>query len=130
MKAKAQYTVKLERDEDGWWVATIPDVPGCHTQARTIVQAKERAREALGLFIGDAAETVELTAKAELPAGVRRAVEQSHRSRERADTEAAKAAEATREAVEELTKLGLSTRDAGELLGLSRQRVHQVLKAS
>jgi hypothetical protein len=41
-----------------------------------------------------------------------------------------KAAEATRQAAEELTNLGLSTRDAGELLGLSRQRVHQVLKAS
>lgn len=130
MKAKAQYTVKLERDEDGWWVASIPEVPGCHTQARTIVQAKERAREALGLFIGDAAETVELIIKAEIPPGARRAVDQSRRSRERAEAEAAKANEATRHAVEELTSLGLSTRDAGELLGLSRQRVHQVLKAS
>jgi len=130
MKAKAQYSMKLERDEGGWWVASIPDVPGCHTQARTIAQAKERIREALGLFIGDAAEAVELVAKAELPASVRRAVEQSHRLRERADAEVTKAAEATREAAEELTNLGLSTRDAGELLGLSRQRVHQVLKAS
>jgi DNA-directed RNA polymerase specialized sigma24 family protein len=66
--------------------------------------------------------------KAELPAGARRAVEYSRRTRAKAEAEAAKAADATREAVDQLTALGLSTRDAGELLGLSRQRVHQVLK--
>lgn len=48
------YTVELKRDADGWWVASVRGVPGCHAQGRTIRQAIERAREALSLFVDDA----------------------------------------------------------------------------
>jgi predicted RNase H-like HicB family nuclease len=45
------YRVIYERDEDGWWVAEVPEVAGCHTQGRTIEQARERILDALSLFI-------------------------------------------------------------------------------
>lgn len=126
MKAKKSYTARFERDEDGWWVVNIEGVQGCHTQARTIAQGKERIREALSLYIGDAANDVELQAEVVLPPAVRNAVDRSLSERERAEAETAKAAKSTERAVKAMLEAGLSTRDAGELLGPTRQRVHQV----
>jgi predicted RNase H-like HicB family nuclease len=46
--------VAYERDDLGWWVASIREVRGCHSQGRTIDEARQRVREALGLFVDDA----------------------------------------------------------------------------
>jgi predicted RNase H-like HicB family nuclease len=43
-----------ERDEAGWWVASVRKVRGCHTQGRTVDEARRRIREALELFVDDA----------------------------------------------------------------------------
>src|SRR5437016_13320690 len=51
--AMRTYTVSYERDEGGWWVATVVELRGCRTQGRTIAQARSRIREALGLFVDD-----------------------------------------------------------------------------
>jgi predicted RNase H-like HicB family nuclease len=51
--------VAYERDDSGWWVASIREVRGCHSQGRTIDEARRRVREALGLFIEDDAESAE-----------------------------------------------------------------------
>jgi predicted RNase H-like HicB family nuclease len=48
------YHVARERDDTGWWVASIREVPGCHSQGQTIDEARRRVREALGLFVDDA----------------------------------------------------------------------------
>jgi predicted RNase H-like HicB family nuclease len=48
------YTVIYERDEEGWWVAEVPEVPGCHTQGRTIEQARERILDAPSLYVDEA----------------------------------------------------------------------------
>ena len=47
------YRVRFELDESGWYAVTIPDVPGCITQAKTIPQGLAHARDALALLIGD-----------------------------------------------------------------------------
>ncbi len=48
------YKVNYERDEAGWWMASVVGVDGCRTQGRTIKQARSRIREALKLFVPDA----------------------------------------------------------------------------
>ena len=53
------YHVAYERDDSGWWAASIREVRGCHSQGRTIDEASRRVREALGLFIEDDAESAE-----------------------------------------------------------------------
>lgn len=53
------YHVAYERDDSGWWVASIREVRGCHSQGRTIDEARLRVREALGLFIEDDAVSAE-----------------------------------------------------------------------
>lgn len=46
-----ELTVVYERDEDGWWVAQIPEVPGAVSQGRTQEEAKEAAFVALALTL-------------------------------------------------------------------------------
>ncbi len=42
-----EYNVIIERDEDGWYVASVPEISGCHTQGKTISQVLERIKEAI-----------------------------------------------------------------------------------
>lgn len=55
-----KYTVRYERDEEGWWVARVLEVDGCITQGKSIEQARERIREALAAAGAPEADTAEL----------------------------------------------------------------------
>ncbi|MFN3407914.1 MAG: type II toxin-antitoxin system HicB family antitoxin [Limisphaerales bacterium] len=46
-----EFNVVVERDEDGYFVATVPELPGCHTQARSLDELMERTREAIALCL-------------------------------------------------------------------------------
>lgn len=46
-----RFTVVLERDEDGIYAASIPALPGCHTQGRSLDQAMRRIRAAAELWL-------------------------------------------------------------------------------
>lgn len=41
------FTVLIEQDEDGIYVAKVPDILGCYTQGKTVEQAMERIKEAI-----------------------------------------------------------------------------------
>lgn len=45
------FTVLIEQDEDGIYVATVPEIQGCHTQGKTISQVLERIEEAIELCL-------------------------------------------------------------------------------
>lgn len=52
MKMKAQnFLVIIEQDEDGVYLARVPDLPGCHTQAKTLSQLYTRIKEAISLCL-------------------------------------------------------------------------------
>ena len=122
------YDVVYERDEDGWWAACVASVRGCRTQGRSLAQARERIREALSLFVKDA-HRAELRDRVVLPAEVRRQVDRQLRLRASLEEEQRQLQESTQGAVRHLVGHGLSVRDVGELLGLSHQRVHQLIHA-
>lgn len=46
-----QFKVLIERDEDGYFVASVPSLPGCHTQAKTFPELIARVREAIQLCL-------------------------------------------------------------------------------
>ena len=122
------YRVVLSPDETGCWIAHVPEVPGCHTHGRTLEQARRRIREALALYVDDAAE-VELDEEVSLPRAARDALRQSQAARAAADRERARAQTSSRDAARVLVRqLHMGLRDAGELLGLSHQRVQQLLR--
>jgi predicted RNase H-like HicB family nuclease len=39
--------VLVEKDEDGWFVGSVKELPGCHTQGRTEAELMERMEEAI-----------------------------------------------------------------------------------
>ena len=49
--AKREFSVIVERDEDGYYVASVPELPGCHTQARSLDKLMVRVREAAELCL-------------------------------------------------------------------------------
>ena len=46
-----RYTVVIERDEDGMYVASAPAIPGCYTQGETYAEAMKNIRDAIKLSI-------------------------------------------------------------------------------
>jgi predicted RNase H-like HicB family nuclease len=45
------FDVVIERDEDGYYVGSVPQIRGCHTQARSLDEVTERIREAITLCL-------------------------------------------------------------------------------
>ncbi len=50
-KSAREFSVVIERDEAGYYVASVPGLRGCHTQARSLDTLMERAREAIALCL-------------------------------------------------------------------------------
>jgi predicted RNase H-like HicB family nuclease len=46
-----KFGVLVERDEDGYYIASVPELPGCHTQARTLDELTSRVKEAIELYL-------------------------------------------------------------------------------
>ncbi|MDE2148964.1 MAG: type II toxin-antitoxin system HicB family antitoxin [Gammaproteobacteria bacterium] len=46
-----EFDVVIERDADGYYVASVPALHGCHTQARSLDALMTRIREAIGLCL-------------------------------------------------------------------------------
>jgi predicted RNase H-like HicB family nuclease len=46
-----QFTVIVERDREGWYVGTVTELAGCHTQARSLDKLMVRIREAIELCL-------------------------------------------------------------------------------
>ncbi|HLD05428.1 MAG TPA: type II toxin-antitoxin system HicB family antitoxin [Candidatus Nanoarchaeia archaeon] len=62
MKKKVMnFTTLIEQGEGGWYIASVPDIPGCHTQGKTIAQVLERIKEAIEVCLeGDQEEITPL----------------------------------------------------------------------
>ena len=48
---KRDVHVVIGRDEEGWLVRSVPSLPGCHTQARTLEELAERTQEAAEAYL-------------------------------------------------------------------------------
>jgi predicted RNase H-like HicB family nuclease len=48
---KREYTVVYQPIEDGWIMATVPELPGAVTQGRTMKEAREMIKEAVTLLL-------------------------------------------------------------------------------
>src|SRR2546429_5938015 len=97
------YHVTYERDESGWWVATVRGVRGCHTQGRTVDEARRRIREALELFVDDARKAL-IVDDVKLPGAATRAIRAYATLRKKADEDDRRAARAARRAVRVLRR--------------------------
>ncbi len=51
MKRQREFSVVIERDTEGYFVASVPSLPGCHTQAKTLDVLMKRIKEAIELCL-------------------------------------------------------------------------------
>jgi len=80
------YHVAYDRDEAGWWVASVREVRGCHTQGRTVDETRRRIREAMELFVDDA-QSAKVVDEVKLPTAATKAIRVSTLLRKRAARE-------------------------------------------
>lgn len=52
-----EFNVIIERDAEGYYVASVPALRGCHTQAKSLDQVMSRVREAVELCLEDQGDT-------------------------------------------------------------------------
>jgi predicted RNase H-like HicB family nuclease len=50
-KGMEGFTAIYERTEDGWWVVSVPEIPGAHSQGRTLEEAREMIKDAVRLLL-------------------------------------------------------------------------------
>jgi len=48
---KREFRVVIEKDEDGYYVGSVPELKGCHTQAKSLDELMERVKEAILLCL-------------------------------------------------------------------------------
>ncbi len=48
---KREYHVIIEKDSEGYFVASVPELAGCHTQAKSLDTLMKRVREAIALCL-------------------------------------------------------------------------------
>jgi predicted RNase H-like HicB family nuclease len=51
IRQKKQYNVVIEQDEDDYYIGIVPELPGCHTQAKSLDQLRIRMKEAVELYL-------------------------------------------------------------------------------
>lgn len=53
------FDVIIEKDEDGWFIASVPAIPGCHTQGKTKKEVLDNIKEAIELCLEVMKERIE-----------------------------------------------------------------------
>lgn len=64
-KGKREFKIIVEQDEDGFFVASVPALPGCYTQAKTLKELRKRIRQAILLCLEVAQKDPEYRKKIE-----------------------------------------------------------------
>lgn len=119
-------TYHAEVTRDGrFWLIRIPEIDRS-TQALHYKDVPTMASELIEIMEGLGSEDYNLHLKVHLPSSVEDHLARAEVLREEAIQKNAEAASESRAAVRELLAEGLSQREAGEVLGLSFQRVNQL----
>lgn len=127
MKTKKTYIARAVRSGD-WWAITIPQLKGVHSQARRLDQAEPMAREAISLFLDVPVDSFEVDVVPVLPPAVQADVDKARAARGNAEELQREAVTATARAALVLVRgAKLTVREAGQVLGVSHQRVAQLI---
>lgn len=126
---KATHSYRVEAVRSGnWWSITVPELSGVFSQAKRLDQVERSAREAIAMMLDiDESEVGSLEVDVTPPATVIEVLKRLEDFVATANEATDAAAAARREAAQLLRDEGLPIRDVGELIGVSHQRVSQIL---
>ena len=126
MTRTKNYVAVYERDpESDAWLVHIKGIDGCHTYGRSLRQAEARILEALALCLDRDPDGLVITP--EWPRDLVAIASAVSQARCAAEATAHEAGATTAKAAKKLDRMGLSRRDAADILGISHQRVQQLL---
>jgi predicted RNase H-like HicB family nuclease len=126
MTRTKSHVAVYERDpQSDAWLVHIKGSPGCHTYGRTLRQAEARICEALAAWLDRDPDGLEI--RSEWPAELEDVATKVSEARRNAAASAQAAGAATAQAAKKLDRMGLSRRDTADVLGISHQRVQQLL---
>lgn len=125
------YTATVTR-EDGWWLASIDDLPGAHTEARTLAALDLAIREVVVLAAGLPDEAmsdlhIDYSFHTGLPVIDKKATRVRAQRHELEELDR-QVATTTEDIIEWAMANGYSVRDAAVLTGVSFQRVAQIAR--
>lgn len=123
--SRKTYRVTAERD-GGTWLVRVPEVARS-TQARRLDQVEETSRDLISIMTGEAPDSFDVSVRPVVTAKLDELIARSRIAGGRARVQQLEASLAAREAADALVRSGLTVRDAGSLLGVSYQRVQQLL---
>ena len=46
-----QFKILIEQDENGIYIASVPELPGCYTQGKSLEQVRERIKEVIEMVL-------------------------------------------------------------------------------
>lgn len=122
-----QHNVEVVRS-GGWWAITVPGLPGVFSQARRLDQVEAMARDAIAVARGiDPQDVGPIDIEVTPPDSVKGMLDELQASLDAAESANAHAAATRRKAAQTLHDMGMPMRDVGALIGVSHQRVSQIL---
>lgn len=123
------YTARCERAGD-WWAISVPELRGVHTQARRLEGVEATVRDAIALFLNVRPDSFDVRIVPVLPRELQKKVGRVRKVRDEAEVLQRQATMESAEVAADLVERAhLTVRDAGRVLGVSHQRVAQLLKA-
>lgn len=129
----AVHRFRVTRDEEDprVWLAEWVDDDRVHTFARSLAELEDLARDALALWLHTDADAVQVELDVDLPTSVSRELAQFRRQRNELEAQQSSVLDRQRSlAVRLVEDQGMTYRDAARFLGISHQRVAQLVKQS
>ncbi|HEY5180200.1 MAG TPA: hypothetical protein VIJ07_10590 [Dermatophilaceae bacterium] len=113
-----------------WWAIEVSDVQGgLHTQARRLDQVAATVADAVALAVDVSPETIEVTVIPQLAPRDAELIDAARHASQEAVRASELASQLSRQAVAQLRSEGMTVRDVGGLLGVSPQRVSQLVES-
>lgn len=128
MKKKI-YTAEYELGSDGYWgvVVRVSPKEAAISDGQTLSKARRRIRQSLAALLDVPENSFEIVDDIRLGAPARRAVSKLRTAQAAAEKASSDAKAAAANAAKALAVLGMSRRDAGEVLGVTGARVQQLV---
>ena len=119
------YQARAERSGD-WWALSVAEVPGVFSQCRRYREAEGMVREALALLLDVAPDTIAVVVTPHLTDVVDKKIRERRRLVQELDDLQHEVGDASADVVRDMADMGLTQRDAADVLEISFQRVGQL----